>query len=35
MRVRLPPQHPMGRYRSLREAAEWLVDQGVTELVEN
>jgi hypothetical protein len=26
---------PMGRYRSLREAAEWLVDQGVTELVEN
>ena len=25
---------PMGRYRSLREAAEWLVDQGVSELVE-
>jgi hypothetical protein len=26
---------PMGRFPSLREAAEWLVDQGVTELVEN
>jgi hypothetical protein len=26
---------PMGRYRSVREAAEWPVDKGVTELVED